>query len=196
MVLMLLSRAVFYKRFNFTTSKQLHTIHFFQMLIRFSIGRIVFAAFIAAGFFSCKKGVESRPSWDASILAPLLESSLSINDLLADSLIQTNSDNSVSLVFSNPLYHLSLTDQAVDIPDTTIRAAFSLQSLNLADQTIVYPLTLGQICAQLGIAGLFIILANTSYFTLTPLNDITTGETEIDATQFFQSADLEAGFID
>src|ERR1043165_6210695 len=85
------------------------------------------AAFI---FSSCKKQIATHPSWDASLLTPLLKSSLTLNDLLADSVLQTNADNTVSLVFSNKLYGASLTDLAVKVPDTTIRVGFSLETIN------------------------------------------------------------------
>ncbi|MGB3073900.1 MAG: hypothetical protein WBB36_01190 [Chitinophagales bacterium] len=145
---------------------------------------------------SCKKGTESSPSWNANILAPLLNTSLSLDDLLADSLLLQNSDHSVSLVFSNALYKFSFADQALEIPDTTIKAGFSLSNLSLANQSIIYPLSLGQMCQQLGYLGQFIIAANGGVFPIPPIQDIVTGDNDIDATQFFESADLEAGFID
>jgi hypothetical protein len=145
---------------------------------------------------SCKKGLETHPAWDTNILAPLLQSSLSIDDLLTDSLIVTNNDSSISLVFSNPLFDFSLTDQVINIPDTTLTASFSLQNLNLSNQSIIYPLSLGQMCQQLGIAGIFIIAANGSTFPIPEIINIATGDNEINATEFFQSADLESGFID
>ncbi|MBA2407918.1 MAG: hypothetical protein H0V65_08005, partial [Chitinophagales bacterium] len=86
-------------------------------------------------------------------------------------------------------------DQVINIPDTTLTASFSLQNLNLANQTIIYPLSLGQMCQQLGIAGILIIAANGSTATIPEIN-ITTGDNDINATEFFQSADLESGFID
>lgn len=155
----------------------------------------MFAA-VAVMCFSCKKVKETHPGWDANVLAPLLQSSLTIHDLLADSLLQSNADNSLSLIFNNPLFHFSLADETIDIPDTTIKASFSLQNLNLANQTLTYPLSLGQMCQQLGVLGIFIIAANGGVFPIPAISDISTGDNDIDATQFFQAADLESGFID
>lgn len=147
-------------------------------------------------FTSCKKGVESHPAWETNMLAPLMQASLTIGDLLADSLMQLNDDHSISLVFSDSLYHFSFADATLEIPDTTIKAGFSLQNLNLANQTIVYPLTLGQMCQQLGLLGQFIIAANGGVFPIPAIENITTGDNDIDATQFFETADLESGAID
>ncbi len=130
------------------------------------------------------------------MLAPLLSTSLSISDLLADSLVQLNDDHSISLVFSDSLYHFSFADATLQIPDTTIKAGFSLQNLSLANQSIVYPLTLGQMCLQLGVLGQFIIAANGGVFPIPAIENISTGDNDIDATQFFETADLESGAID
>jgi hypothetical protein len=64
---------------------------------------------------SCKK--EGNPSWDVDVQLPLLNSSLSINDLIPDSLLQVGSDNSLTLVYKNPIYTINL-DSLVNIPDT------------------------------------------------------------------------------
>ena len=168
----------------------------FKMSYYFQAAKVFLVLAIIFTLSSCKKGPGSSPNWNTSLLTPLLQSSMGIHDLLPDSLVQTNSDNSVSLVFSNSLYHFSLTDQTVKIPDTTIKASFSLQSLNLADKTITYPLSLGQMCSQLGLTGLIIISQNGNTFPIPPVTNLSTGDNNIDATQFFQAADLEAGFID
>lgn len=166
------------------------------MYVRSSSRLLVILALIPALFASCNKGPESRPSWDMNILSPLLHASLSIDNLIEDTLWESGSDQAVSLVYSNSLYRFSFADQAVIIPDTTIKAGFSLESLSLADQSLVYPLTLGQMCQQLGLLGEFIIASNGSVFPIPPIQDISTGDTEIDATQFFESADLQSGYID
>ncbi|MCY7409526.1 MAG: hypothetical protein LH473_04580, partial [Chitinophagales bacterium] len=151
---------------------------------------------VAMLFSSCKKKIESSPSWNTSVLAPLLKSTLSLDDLLADSLLQTHGDNSVSLVFSSNLFHQSLTDQAFEIPDTAIKVGFSLENLNLANQSIIYNLSLGTIATQLGGLGEILILANGTYFPIPPLSGITSPDNDLDATQFFETADIESGSID
>ena len=158
----------------------------------------LFSMFLAASlfFFSCKKHIESRPSWDASILTPLLQSSLTLGDLLTDSLLQTNPDHSVSLVLSNKLYGASLSDLTVKIPDTTIRAGFSLGTINLSNKTLTFNYTLGAMCQQLGDTGALIIFLNGQQALIPALSNISTPDNDIDATQFFQSADVLSGYID
>ena len=67
---------------------------------------------------SCKKD-NSKPQWDTQILAPFLKSSLSIKDLLTDTLLKANADNSLKIVYSNHLYQFS-TDTLLHISDTTV----------------------------------------------------------------------------
>ena len=74
-------------------------------------------------FAGCRKD-PGNPSWETGILMPLAKTSLTINDLLADSLLQTNSDSSITLVYNNPFYTIG-TDSLVNIPDTTISSSYN-----------------------------------------------------------------------
>ncbi|HYV93368.1 MAG TPA: hypothetical protein VE978_16470 [Chitinophagales bacterium] len=159
---------------------------------------VSFATFVAGAliFSSCRKQIATHPSWDAQLLTPLLKSSLTLDDLLADSVLQTNADNSVSIVLRNKLYGASLTDLAIKIPDTTIKVGFSLETINLSNKTITFNYTLGAMCQQLGDTGAIIILFNGSNLLVPAISGISTPDNDLDATQFFQSADVESGYID
>jgi hypothetical protein len=52
---------------------------------------------------------------------------------------KTNADHSLSFIFSNELFNASLEEVTIEIPDTTIKVSFSLETLNLANQSIVFP---------------------------------------------------------
>jgi hypothetical protein len=73
--------------------------------------------------FSCKKD-KIGPQWDVDVLAPILKTSLTLNQLITDSLLSTNQDTSVSLVFNNNLFNIN-TDTIFEIPDTTITDTYS-----------------------------------------------------------------------
>ena len=76
---------------------------------------IIFGLIISGGIFiSCHK---SSPSWDAQILAPVVNASMSINDIITSTYIKNNPDSSVSLVYTDSLYNLNI-DTLLDIPDT------------------------------------------------------------------------------
>jgi len=73
---------------------------------------------------ACRKG-NNGPSWDVDVLAPILKTSLGVKNLVPDSLIQTNPDSSLTIVFDNTIFRLSL-DTLVSLPDTSIKERFDL----------------------------------------------------------------------
>ncbi len=75
-------------------------------------------------FFSCRKEI-GKPFWDTQLLAPLVNSSLDINNLLPDSILQANADSSLKIVFQNDIYNLSM-DTLFKIPDTTVRQIYTI----------------------------------------------------------------------
>lgn len=68
-----------------------------------------------------------KPSWDTHILAPLVSASLSINNLIPDSLLQANADSSLKIVYQNDIYKLSM-DTLFNIPDTTLNNMYPIPS--------------------------------------------------------------------
>lgn len=64
-------------------------------------------------------------SWDVDVVAPVARTSLTIHDLVPDSLLEIQSDSAVHLVFDNSVFTLSL-DTLVDIPDTSVSQSFQL----------------------------------------------------------------------
>lgn len=79
------------------------------------------------GSISCKK--ERKPlSWNVDALLPVFYGDLSINDLLSDTLLEINNDNSVQLKFTSNVYRLDF-DSLVNIPDTTIEKAYTIPFL-------------------------------------------------------------------
>ncbi len=71
---------------------------------------------------SCRK---DGTSWDTGVILPLAHASLSIDDLLVDSLSTTNSDGSVRIVYSTKFLGLDI-DTLFNIPDTTVSDFFHI----------------------------------------------------------------------
>ncbi|MFH0866655.1 MAG: hypothetical protein V1904_10690 [Bacteroidota bacterium] len=86
--------------------------------------KIILFFLLALSLFSCRKEFGSA-SWDIDVSAPLIHSSLTINNLLADSLIQQEADSSLTIVYNNTLYSFSV-DSLVDIPDTIKQVVFHI----------------------------------------------------------------------
>ena len=74
--------------------------------------------------FSCRKELD-KPSWDTHDIAPIVSASLSINNLLPDSILQTNPDSSLTIVFKSDLFNYSM-DTLFKIPDTTLAEVYTL----------------------------------------------------------------------
>lgn len=89
---------------------------------------------LAAG--SCRRG---ETSWDAGLLFPVGSTSLTLDNLLADSLTQTNSDQSVTLVYNNNFFDFTA-DSLYEIADTTLNYIYyvPIGSLGLNPGDYIY----------------------------------------------------------
>ncbi|HLC82418.1 MAG TPA: hypothetical protein VJI69_01230, partial [Bacteroidia bacterium] len=79
---------------------------------------------VAILFSSCRKEME-KASWDTDILAPLINASMTINNILPDSILQANPDSSLKIVFNNDLYKIDM-DTLFNIGDTTVHNGYAL----------------------------------------------------------------------
>ncbi len=67
----------------------------------------------------CRKE-PARPSWDVDLAIPLIHTTLGLGDLIADSLLQTDANGNVTLLYSTRLFALKL-DTILSAPDTSFR---------------------------------------------------------------------------
>ena len=87
--------------------------------------KIIFVILLFSSFFfSCRKELE-KVSWDAQFLAPLVNTSLDIKNLLTGTFIQANADSSLKIVYQNDIYKLSM-DTLFKIPDTTVLQPYTV----------------------------------------------------------------------
>lgn len=101
----------------------------------------VLALLASTIIFSCRKDKDG-PSWDVDLLIPLVHSSLSINQILPDSILTVNPDQSLEILFEEPLYSFS-SDTLFQIKDTALRNIYvsPLQSTVGPGGAIVPPTT-------------------------------------------------------
>ncbi len=147
-------------------------------------------------FSSCKKSIQPKPSWETSMLLPILKTDLNIGNIVGDTLLQSNADSSLQLVYQSTLYSLIPGDGAFQIPDTIVKGTYNLTNLALTNQAIQYNLTLGQAAQQMGVQGQFIINSNGQMANIPAINNQSSGDNNVNATQFFQTATLSHGFLD
>jgi hypothetical protein len=87
--------------------------------------KFILSLFLIGFLFSaCRKEME-KPSWDTDLLAPLVNASLGIDNILPDSILQTNADSSMKIVYNNAIYNLTM-DTLFRIPDTIIKNAYNI----------------------------------------------------------------------
>src|SRR5439155_19387701 len=73
---------------------------------------------IALLFVACKRE-NSSPQWDVELLTPLIKTSLTANNLVADSLTSIASDGAISLVYDHDIYSTPV-DSIFKIKDTVL----------------------------------------------------------------------------
>lgn len=74
--------------------------------------------------FGCRRDVE-KANWDVDALAPLIKTSLNLEDLLPDSILQTNPDTSLKLVYQENIFDVNV-DSLFQIPDTTVTDVYTI----------------------------------------------------------------------
>ncbi|MFN8395816.1 MAG: hypothetical protein U0176_14365 [Bacteroidia bacterium] len=146
--------------------------------------------------FGCQFKVKDGLNWDQNLVAPIIKSRVGLAELLKDtSLVKTDPDNFITVVYRDTLIDLSLSDYLV-VPDTSYAAKITLNSITLATDTLVQDITMQQITDELCLQGqtIFCNLQPGSFIPFVPpfTFNSTTDQT-IDASQFFEEADLIAG---
>ena len=163
-------------------------------LLSFSL---VVLLFISA----CKFQVDEGIQWDTDLLVPLAYSTVGIEDIIQDSsLLAVNNDNSLSVIYRDTIASLVLRD-LVAIPDTTQRIIVTLDSLSLSPDSIVQKITLGYLARQLVASGdangqLILGAHGTTLFAVPAITGLSSGLIDIDASDFFEFADLSEGKLD
>lgn len=105
--------------------------------------KLLKSALIAAGLIgifisSCKR---EELSWDLDVTVPIAHATLSLDDVLADSISSADADGSLRIVYHSKIDGLN-TDTIFNIPDTTVVSSYHLPfgSVNLVEGS---PLTNG-----------------------------------------------------
>ncbi len=150
----------------------------------------------------CKK--EAKTSWDTELLVPIATSTLSLGDIVKDSALVKNPDNSYTLAYKTSLYSFNLADQIVKIPDTSIGQKFTLDSLQLPNQSVKFLTSLGFLATNMLTSpdpgtvflGQFILAQNGNNSVIPALNNFNPGDFLFDGTQFFDSAILLSGKVE
>lgn len=94
-------------------------LHLYRVYSPVKINLHPLLIFMLLFVLSCKKE-NDKPQWDVSVKGPVLRASLTVDNLIADSLQQVNSDGAVSILYDSDVFKLD-PDSLFQIPDTTLR---------------------------------------------------------------------------
>lgn len=159
--------------------------------------------FVLAVFFSCRKE-DIHPQWDVNLLSPIAKTKLTLNQIVADSLIQVNSDSSISLIYQTPLADIRL-DTIAELPDTSITYSAKLSTINISPINIVHSVSLGSIAEQDKITngptgGLYetIMTAHNTgtQTTISAIAPMSFDSIVVDAGSYFQTISVNQAYID
>jgi hypothetical protein len=141
---------------------------------------------------SCKR--DASTNWNAGILAPLASTNLTIENLIKDSVLHTNSDSSLSIVYQNTVYTLNLAEQYIHIPDTSIGQKYTVDSLQLPNVSFYDKISLGQMAlnlvAQNNILGNYLINQNGHHDSVATISGLSLTPFYFSAAGYFQTATL------
>jgi len=165
--------------------------------------RIPYLIVIIVFFLSCKKE-NSKPSWDIDYIGPLARTTMTISDIIKDSVLQVNDDSTVSLVYKDSFYGMGI-DTIFSIVDTSIEYTAKLSDLKINDIIESDRVSLGDIAQkdydENGPGGSLYMAIMNGQNTGLPVNidaipTQTYSDINIDATDFFETMILEYAIID
>ncbi len=162
---------------------------------------ILFSVVVLA-LYGCKFDPRKGLNWDADLVAPIAESEVGIFDVMSDSgYIQNGDNNLLNIIFRDTVFSVTPSD-FIEIPDTNLKQAISLGTLEITSDTISQKITLGfmlrQLMAQGGTTGLFaqsIYNSQGQSQIILPFAGITAPPYTVDASQFFEYAEIESGHL-
>lgn len=165
----------------------------------FHIKHILYSLFaFSCCIQACKKKENNGPHWETEVLTPLVKTTMTMLDFLPDSIYKTNADNSISVVYSAPLYTLGL-DSLIKLDIPPFSTTQKVQSLKINSDTIEYRITLGEMARQLVAdgepKGQEILNAHGSNYFIVNLNNRSVGPFPLDFSDILQSATILSGTL-
>ncbi len=140
---------------------------------------------------SCIKEYEP-PKWEVDALTPVFYSSLNIYDIINDTSVTSENDDTVSIVFQEKLAEITI-DTLIQMDVKPFRRNVKLDSIHLNKQTVQNTIFLGEIIEDQGMTGL-IPDGSTLFFDISSFNVDLAPDT-VDASEYFHVITLEKGML-
>ena len=149
--------------------------------------------FIASSLFSCKPEPNTA-DWEIGVLSPILNSRIDIQDIIVDSLLTSNSNNQLSIVYRNKIADLKF-DRVSEGFNKSFENTVKLQTIDLGTRVVKNTLSLGTLAGSAGIAGAIIIINNGNNSAIPAFTGIGPESFDLDASDFFESMTLTDGWL-
>ena len=156
--------------------------------------KIIYIFLGMSALFSCKHELE-LPSWNIDLVIPVVNSKLSINNLIADSTTNINQNESgmISLIFQEELININL-DTLIKIDAIADEQTHTLDSASFADVIISDTATLGESINEIPLLSL--VLPNGSSNIIPAIPSIASNDTiSINASEYFETMNLYQGTL-
>lgn len=142
---------------------------------------------------ACSRKVDT--SLSTILTAPIIKSTITVNNLVDGDNLETDTNGLVHLKIQENIFDFNLTE-LIEFPEEGIDKSFTVDSLTLADNNIVYPITLGDIARGIGgLGGAFLLAAHGAEAAIPAISDLSAGEVDINANDLFHEAILEKGLM-
>lgn len=148
---------------------------------------------IASSIISCKPEPNTA-DWEIDVLSPVLNSRIDILDIIEDSLLTSNSDNQLSIVYRNQIANLKF-DRVSEGFNKSFENTVKLQTIDLGTRVVTNTLSLGTLAGSAGIAGAIIIINNGNNSAIPAFTGIGPESFDLDASDFFESMTLTDGWL-
>lgn len=149
-----------------------------------------FLALLIVG--SCKKDIES-PSWDIDIIFPISHSKIDINNIVTDSniSIENNQSGIANLIFQQELLNINL-DTLVKIDAIADEQTHTLDSASFEDVEIIDTATIGNAINEIPLLSFLLPDGSTNQIPYIP-NIANQDTMNIDASEYFETMTLYKG---
>ncbi len=153
--------------------------------------RIFFLCLLCASALGCKR---EKMTWLTDLQTPIAFASLSISDLLGDSLIKVNDQGTLELSYDYPFAPQQ--GLAIKVPDTSYTKNATIQTIQLGQRVVQRQISLGQLAKGIGPAGQIIILSNGQKRVVPPLTNLQpSAPLEISLEESFDEIELSQGLL-
>lgn len=169
-------------------------MRFWNMQNRLFLTLLLLTSFVSG----CRYKLDDKINWDTQLLAPILQSGVTLSDAIKDTnLIKIDGNNFVTMVFRDTLVDLVLIDE-IHVPDTAVEAQVKLSTISLSTDSLIQDITLADIARQLSAQGnpigdTILKRHGQNMFILPGFSGISSGDVDIDASSFFEEATLLTG---